>query len=67
VQSWAARRASAQNGLKVLSRLGSEYLLSFGKQKIELPKKEVVSWSAGPSSRGQQIHDGCKVFMEQHP
>jgi len=33
-------------GVKLLSRLGSDYLLGVGDQVIALPKQDVISWSA---------------------
>jgi hypothetical protein len=47
------------DGLTILSRLGSEYLLRFGEETtIALPKGEVVSWSTNSKSR--TLVDGCK-------
>jgi hypothetical protein len=46
--------------VKILSRLGSEYLLRYGDRIIALPKKEVVSWSAIPKHQELKIEDLCK-------
>lgn len=55
-------------GVTILSRLGSEYLISsvaLGKRKIALPKTEVVSWSARPQDVLTKVPDGCKVYVGQ--
>lgn len=47
--------------LIILSRLGSEYVLSYRGQIITLPKKEVVSWSARRDRRSVDGQDECET------
>jgi hypothetical protein len=50
-------------GMTILSRLGSEYLLRYDYQKrtITLPKKEVVSWSTRLKNSAPDNQDECKL------